>query len=185
MATLDELKMAQKNLELVNDQLAEISSILAEQIAELTKDPDYLWWEHVDSKGIAFTLYTTKHGFFNGVLRNDATGKNVARESRFYIEDLQSWAVEKSVELGGHLCKVTDDAIPFFVEAKHESYCSTCGKPCEYIVKFDSEAHIVGDETQPGIYAVSACCGSDVKADPELETEFTYFDETDVTERVG
>jgi len=185
MLNLDQLKSAQKSLESVNEQLAEISAILAQQIADATEETDYLWWEDVEVKGIAFTLYTTEHEFFHGVLRNDATGRNVARESLFSMEALQQWAVAKSVELGGYLCKVTDESIPFFTETIHESYCATCGKPCEYIVKFDSEAHIVGDETQPGIYVVSKCCGSDVKADPELETEFTYFDETDVTERVG
>jgi hypothetical protein len=121
MPNLDQLKAAQKSLEAVNEQLAEISAILAQQIADATEKTDYLWWEDVEVKGIAFTLYWHRHNdyAFAGTLRNDDAelGKrNLANECFFSLEALQAWAVEKSAELGGHLCKVTDDAIPFFSE---------------------------------------------------------------------
>ena len=122
----------------------------------------------------------------------DCETSDVYQEVKMEIEDQDTLPTLKKIDtsaLEATLARLAEMAKEFKAEmkqeAKHESYCSTCGKPCEYIVKYDSEAHIVGDETQPGIYAVSQCCGSDVKADPELETEFTYFDETDVTERVG
>lgn len=121
----------------------------------------------------------------------DCETSEVYREVKMEIEDQDTLPMLKKIDtsaLETILDRLAEMAKEFKAEmqneTKYESYCSTCGTPCEYKVVYDANAHTVGDETEGGVYAVSQCCGSDVKADAELEAEFLHFDETDVTEVV-